>query len=212
MNTSKTNLVTAMAGLGAMSINANVGMDEVVSIFISRLEEDLHNQRKSCQATLISKSNEIKELTTQLVSTLRVAIKSVERVVEDEFVKSTTTLNSSEPTVQWEYDQVIFYVSQKFETKLPGRNNYSGNSTNTVPVAMPIDDGIKSVYSTLMGDKSKITDRLNQIQTELRDLSRRERAVRAKVAEMKLNDAGMGDLLNNSDLLQLVDLGNIIEG
>lgn len=213
MNSNKTNqLATLTAGLGAMSVNASVGMDEVVSIFICRLEEDLHAQRKSCQSAMIRLNDEIKTLTTQLLATCGAAIASVERVIEDDFVKITISLDSKEPTINWNDNQVTYVVRQKTESKMIGKNNYSPSSSHSVSVALPIDDGIKFVYDNVMGQKAKLTDRMNLIQSELRDLARRERAVRAKVAEMKLTEAGMGDLLENNELLKLVNLDNIIEG
>jgi hypothetical protein len=47
-----------------------------------------------------------------------------------------------------------------------------------------------------------------EVLTLIKSVSRKERQIRGKISEMKLEQSGFADLMNNTEILQLVQVTN----
>lgn len=201
MNNSKN---VAVVGLAGLSVEASVGLDEVISVFISRYEDQQIADRQTIQASMIAINKDIKDVVEDVTEKVRSVVAGYAMNADNGIVVTTVEL-AERDAIQLCWDKGVATISLTSKIKSKTVSGYSGEVSGTVKIELPIDGADVDRYKQLMADKAKMTDQLNQVQTNLRDVSRKERQVRGKLAQMKLAEAGMSDLLNDAGLLALVD-------
>jgi hypothetical protein len=198
---SQNNLVAS--SMSQLSTNLQVGMEDVVNVFISRLEDDLHAKREELQTAVRNLKSKVEDLTTEQQNrSNEVELTSF----QTPFVDITQKFNEVE--VSWEKSLITVDVltnvrSLKYETKVGYYNKEA--ATVEVQVQLPISSAAIAEYNQLHKDISDRTADLVKVNNELRDMSRKERKVRGVIASMKLKDMGMEDLLNEPQLLAIVN-------
>ena len=202
----------ALVGLSQLSVNANVGMDEVVSIFISRFEDQQHSDRSFLQKEMAQVNSQIKALGETARTAAITAVTGSLGNTHDvgAFITYAISVDLKNSNLDWDKGQVSVRVSHKM-VALVAADTYNKTSEGSVNVVVAIDANIVVEYQNLMARKAELTEQLTAVNNNLRDISRKERTVRAKLATMKLEEAGMSDLLNSPELLALVD-GSVIDG
>lgn len=202
MNNSKK---LAVVGLSGLALNAAVGMDDVISVFITRYEDKQIADRKALQAEILEVNKDIKSVVESVTAAARSAATGHEVNEDNGLFTTTVTVNADGNAISLDWDKRIATVSMFGKIKSKSHGGYHGETSGTVKIELPIEDADADRYKELMAKKTDLTDKLNQVQTNLRDVSRKERQVRGALAQKKLSEAGMDDLLNDSGLLALVD-------
>lgn len=188
-----------------ITADVNVGIDEVVSVFVTQYEDNLFDKKKD----LSKKIKELKKTQNDLTKRLETSIDT----------------NSFNTTI------AVLGLKSKVESVEVswGDSEYSKRrSTPSIKVSVEIKDTDKSedryhssMSKTFSFDISKVdVDQFNNNKTEIESLgaeltevmgliksvSRKERQVRGRISKKKLESAGYEDLLNDSEMLKLVSL------
>lgn len=205
------NLATAViAGLAVVGSDVQVGMQDVADVFLSRYETSLEAERKALQAKLIAASNQIKAATelaqSQAITTVQAA--GLTRTFDTGLMLLTVTAGDK-PAVDWDKGSVGVTITTRVESKTR-QTGYSRTTEGSVLVDVNVSPQIMADYKEQMATKATITERLNEVQSMLRNMSSKERQIRGKIAELKLQSLGATELLENPQLLGLVDLSDIV--
>ncbi len=193
------------ATFNQISANLNVGIDDVVNVFISKYEDGLIEQRTSKQLEV----KQINEQINQVVAKLNVEIdkfkEQYDQTVTIGLITTVYSIGSAATTINWNEQTVLCQVAMA--TKVDGKKDaYYGSGHSTVRVDMVIPVDIHFEYKQLLSSKEQLLSELQELNSLLRDVSRKERQVRGRIAEQKLENLGMTDLLNEPSLLKLIQV------
>lgn len=185
--------------LSNIKTDINVGMDEVVTVFISKYETDLYAKKDDLSRQIKDKKKEIADIETQL-------IKSVDT---SQYTTTIQLLNITskckDVSVQWANrenpNRIVVEVELKDEDS---ESRYS--STFGKNIYIPIDAVTASLRDELVEQEKELSQEMVDVMLLTKSVSRKEREVRGRIAEKKLNEAGYSELLNDADMLKLVQL------
>jgi len=183
-----------------LSANINVGIDEVVTVFVSQYEEKLFDKRKELNSELTDVKKQLQSLEEEVANTVDIKQYVTEGTVIG--VKTEVT----DVNIVWDRNskkrepEIVVCVEVKSTFKTDYNNNFSHN------FKFPIDQKYVKINDGLEEDKERISSELVEINNQIKSIGRKERQVRAKVASMKLEESGYTDLLSNSDLVGLIKL------
>lgn len=202
MNTTETKALSTV--MDQVNVELKVDMKDVVDVFLAKYETSLHAERTLLQREMAAVNGQLKNLTESLVATTKLfaTTEAVPTTVLGVFSVSSKPIN--EPTIDWIKKEVTFLVEVLIQS-LTVTSGYNHKSHTTIAGMLPIPNDSQETYHFLMDTKSGLTDKLNVVNTNLRDMGRKERQIKGKMAEMKLQELGMEDLLQEPALLALIN-------
>jgi hypothetical protein len=198
------NKVSTNNVLGKISTTIAVGMDEVVNVFISQYEDKLHSQKNELQSDVKVLNQELEALTNNVSKEHIANVLSV--VASQQITNHLFSIEvsiSAEPTVNWDKKVIEFGVYTKLKSHTVSDDRY-GNHKASSEILVNIPTSALAEYTNLIETKSDKITKLGIVNNEIRDLNRKERAVRGKISQMKLEQSGMQDLLNMPELQLLI--------
>ena len=199
------NQITTMSEI---STSVTVSMEDVVNVFISQYEDGLIEKRKVLQQELTELSKQVKVVVDGIKLTAK------QTLVEQ--VESLNKLSSSLMSFEFQMDEDVTFNS---DDKLVGyyiqstvkveqsKSRYNQSMTSKLEGYVVVSDSDVEQYKLLMDQKAEVNRQLMDINNELKDISRKERKVRGIIAERKIQETGMADLLQDQQLLQLIQIG-----
>lgn len=195
-----------LATLNHVQTNMNVGIDEVVNVFLVKYEEAQIAERTRIQGLVKEVNEKLNVVVKQAkVSGLNTVLGMLAPSFSNSLVAYKMYVNKNdEGTVDWEKKIVVFVVRTELAAHLT--IGYSGSACNSVSVGVPIQADVVYEYTNLMKEKTEQLSLLSSVNEKLKSMGRKERQIKGRIAELKLEQAGMSDLLNSTDLLALVDL------
>jgi hypothetical protein len=186
----------AVSPYQAMATDVAVSMDDVVSAFVAQYETNLYDRKKDLQSKI--------QLTKQHIDIVK---KDVLAAVDAQsFVRDltlpfglTATVNGGD--IDFDKEKVAFVITIKNDT---GRSSY-GNTINIhrnkkIPVAL------MRQHKGYVKELKELEAQLNETLMSLKQLPRKERQVRGKVAMRKLEESGYASLMEDQELALLVQL------
>ena len=193
-----------------MTSDVNVGMDEVVNVFVSRYEDDLHERKKALSKELsVAKAN-----LGDFIKTLETELRVKGAGFEFNIIEFGLSGAMSSSKICWT-ETDLSYSTRKHKS-LP--KNYPFGCVE-IRVQSFSDDGSLDQYKFIeletsdLDQHTELKQNVVDISTELKsilemikDVSRKERQIRGKISAAKLEKAGYDDLLQNDELLQLVQI------
>jgi hypothetical protein len=191
----------AIALLGA---EVKVGMDEVVAVFVAQYEDNLFTRRDELHQLIKEVKAELAGIDTDLLA-----------AVDDddyEFVNAVLQIESvvESKTVVWDVEgrheitkpSIVVGVKVSSQVKSNGYRNDS--FIRDIPIPLTKSDIKRHQQAT---DRlTNLRDELNGVMAQIKQVSRKERQVRGRIAAMKLQESGFKDLLDSPELQQLVQL------
>lgn len=189
--------------IDSMSSKVNVGMDEVVYAFVAKYEDRLFEKKGVLQKRLKKTKQELTDLTNRLRSSIDTS--QYERTIP--VLDLTSRVERVE--VVWEsgcYDGPNFKPAIRVNINI--EDNVAGRRPARLKkvVEFPISTNDVNRHKELNEKVSDLSAELTEVLTLIKTVSRKERQVRGRIAEMKLKDSGYEGLLNSPDLLALVQL------
>ena len=196
--------------LQAMTADVNVGIDEVVSVFVSQYEDNLFAKKKELSSEIKRVKSEVKSLDKRLIG-------SVDRTVYDIKVPVLNlTSKVDEITIVWKGDEdeedyrsrkvktssLIITLEIKDEDSDGDRYDRSMNKRITTKI-LKTDENI---HTALLSDLSGLSGELTEVLSLIKSVSRKERQVRGRISARKLEESGYEGLLNDKEMLKLVQL------
>ena len=203
MTQTKLTTVASSKSLAQLTSNLQVGMEDVVNVFIARLEDSLHNQRENLQGQVRNLKTKLEELNDEQ----KLRKDDIELVsIQTQYVEISQKLD--DVRVNWEKGIVSIDVETTTKSrKYVGKSDYydKKESTSEVQVHLSISPKALNEHNSLNKEIADLTAELMKVNNQLRDMSRKERQVRGVIATKKLTEMGMEDLLNDGDLLAIVN-------
>lgn len=187
--------------LQQMTANVNVGVDEVVSVFVAKWETALHDKKDKL-------SKQIKAVKKQLSDQVDSLIGSVDT---EQYVMDIPVLNLTSKIgdvgVVWGKtyktpENMIVVEVRVYDTSEKSRD-YPVHTKN---VLCPVSADNVKLHDDLTKELETLNSELIEVMGEIKSVSRKERQVRGKLSEMKLEQSGFADLANSPDILQLIEI------
>lgn len=181
----------------AMTNNVNVGMDEVVSVFVAKYENGLFDKKDKLAAA-------IRSAKTKLAGFDGAAKASVD---VSKYTGSVPVLGlkfepRSELSVQWKtgsYNEQGINMQVRMTTM-------DGEHEHTQHITLPLPAALLKQYEAVVAEIDQASVELTDVITLIKQVGRKERQVRGRIAEMKLAESGLSELLNNAEMLQLIEV------
>lgn len=188
--------------LDIISTNVNVGIDEVVAIFVSRYETDLFNKKDRI-------SDQIKKLKASIDKFTADLVKSVDKK-EYELAVPKLGLTFKVDEVEVHFDKPEHYGNRKIGIHVSvgmwDKEESRTYASHTKVVVLPIDSDIIAQRKALNEELEQLNLQLIDVLGLIKSVSRKERQVRGKIAEMKMEQAGQSELLANGELTKLISM------
>jgi hypothetical protein len=184
--------------LGNVKNDVVVGMDEVVSVFVSKYEDDLFDKKKVL-------SNEVKMVKKELENEIEV-LKGRVNKKDYEIVIEKLGLESKVSNVDVSFNDKdrngIIYINVDIKEK--GKMDRYGGMSKNFEIDLSKKDCKK--YYDLEDEVSLKSSELLEVNNLIKDISRKERKIRSKISEMKLKESGFEGLLDNKEMLKLIEV------
>lgn len=186
--------------LTTITADVNVGMNEVVSVFVAKYEDGLFAKKDALSASIRAQKFHLAAIDENLIKS--VDAKDYSAVV----LNLGLTFSMGDVTVCWDGN----YNTPKNTLVVEIEMFDQSNKRNTVSYTKyhHID-----INSALIADRKETKDQLEQLNADLlevmsliKTVSRKERQIRGRISEMKLAESGLSELINNSEILQLVKI------
>ena len=191
-----------------INTSIDIGLDEVVSIFVSKYEDNLYVEKKRIEGDI--KANAGRQ-TANKEAILASRTTDIEDFVNSISTTGPVTFNFevSKPQVNLHGDtNVIDYDIQMDVHEVGKPRTDTGYSRNTVGITKTFDIPAEFVTERegLNKVKAALEDELMTVLANINDISRKERKVRGEISARKLEEAGMEDILTDEGMLKLVQL------
>lgn len=190
-----------------ISTNVNVGMDEVVNVFVSQYEDQLHEEKERLSKEVKANKKAIVDFDANLKSTYNQRTGQYETNNDVLGIKSTVTgvsIVTDKSQNSYRYTDVRFdqFVEIDVEVKSIDTTHDSFNKSFYIPLSnREVQDRkeLKNIQDTSTADLANILGLIKSV-------SRKERQIRGKISEMKLKESGLESLLDNPDMIGLIQL------
>lgn len=173
--------------LSIINTDAVINMDDIVSIFTSKYEERLYNAKDRLTAEI----REGRKVFEELVEEAKKSVDSTKFMIPHPLIKvNEHSREYSDGTVT-----IAFYA-----------NDDNGRTFNLPSKQLKIT---KARHNKIKSTKAKLntfSEELNATMVNIRDIGRKERQVRARIIEQKLEETGLEYLLNDKDMQKLIEL------
>ena len=191
---------TPTSALSLIQTNVNVGMDEVVNVFVSKYEDGLYVKKDDLSSKIKVVKREIETLDKTLISNTSTSQYETS-VVSLGLVSKVESVKVIWATEHEKTNKINININIK---DIDSKSSYGNSMTKTIVVEIGQTDVVQ--HKTLLDDLQRLNDDLMNVMNEIKSISRKERQIRGKISEMKLEQSGLNELLNNKDMLSLIQL------
>lgn len=193
--------------VSAMSANVNVGMEEVVSVFVAQYEDNLFEKKKVLSAEIKTTKQDLKDLDKRLETTVETKQFNIAKV---------PVLNISskvdEIEVLWvdggyrakKNFKPVVRVTIKLKDLDKDEDGYRSEFGKHIDT--PIANVDVTTHTSLNETIESLNSELVEVMGLIKSVSRKERQVRGRISAKKLEESGFEGLLNDSEMLALVQL------
>lgn len=180
-----------------------LNMKDVIDVFLYKYEDSLHIKRALLQEELITVNSSIKELTNKVIKDVKSLLQSSNtlRSVNLGLITVTTQLDDS-MTLDWDKSHVNYCLDLNIKSNLVGCNYQTNECIGGVELISSVN---YDEYQSLMTTKTYLTNKLVVINDNLHNIERKERQIKRLLTEKKLQEIGMGELLNDPSLLTIIN-------
>jgi hypothetical protein len=183
-----------------MNTDVTVGMNEVVSVFVSKYEDGLFARKDTLSAMIKEAKRQCEQLDDDL-------IKSIDRSM---YAVDVPVLNVSfsvaNVKVKWDKDYesdkntIVISVEGVDKEDGPSHGSYSKK------IVQPISKHVVDAHQVLVDELERLNGEMLEVISLIKSVSRKERQIRGKISEMTLVNNGFAELLNSPEVLKLVEL------
>jgi hypothetical protein len=179
----------AISKFEEIGTNANVTLDDIVSIFTSRYEENLYTERSRLAKEISKSEKDRKDLEEDVLKKVDVS----KYLTPHPLIGTPKELNRS-----YSDDGVIV----TFEIDCADNWGRSQHVDATLPVSKADKDKIDKLTKNINNLKKDT----REVMMNIRDMGRKERQVRARIVEKKLATTELEHLLKDEAMIKLIEL------
>ena len=177
-----------------INTNVNVGMDEVVNVFVSKYENGLYEKKDSL-------SKQIKKVNME-IDGLEKEVKG--GIVNGDYECEIPILGIKSKVKKKEVERGKKRICVKVEVTDDVKGYGGIDTSKNIYVNLDLDDVMS--YKEMIKKRDGLKDELTEVMVDIKGISRKERQIRGKISEMKLKDSGFEGLLNDMDMLKLIEI------
>lgn len=179
------------------SLDVNIGIDEVVSVFVSQYEDNLFERKKDLSKNIKELKKDVVNLEKKVLETVDVSIYNT----TNDVLGIKSEVKKGYVNVSWIDGEITISIDI---TDLDNTSRYS-NNMNKVR-RLKVDSSSLLSYKELTEEIELLSGELMEVLSLIKSVSRKERQIRGKVSEMKLKESGYDNLLGNQEIMKLVQL------
>ncbi|RKY95041.1 MAG: hypothetical protein DRQ01_00890 [Ignavibacteriae bacterium] len=182
-----------------MPTEARIALPEVVSVFISKYETELYNNKADLSDEIIALKSE-KELIEHTVVesadfSAYVGLKQTKlRIV---------SYQSGSVIIDWDEGTLTTTIGFHNLDSKGQAKTYSTNSFSK-DFSIPLNKSFSKAYVKVKADLSEANVKLQHTVAQINDMARKERQVKARISEMRLEEQGLDSFLNDSAIQKLI--------
>ncbi len=192
--------MTTTTALDLLSTNVNVGMNEIVSVFVSQYEDQLFDKKANLSSQITKMKKELSDIDGDIIKTVNV----------DSYRHIVPGLNMYFEHRSTEVNWTQIYGDNKINTIKVNVGLYDGDNNNrnvhTQVKVLPIPEHFIKLKKELQSQVDALSAELVSVLNDIKSVSRKERQIRGKLSEMKLAESGYSDLLINPELVKLIQV------
>lgn len=182
-----------LSKLNEIETDVKIDMNDIVSIFTSKYEERLYDSKARLTAEIAEGRKVVAKLTKEATDSVDVSKFLVPHPLFN-IEEDGRTLNESAGTVT-----VVFRTNTE--------QGFGGSYNSVARRDLKLTKKVVNEISKAKEKLNTLADELNTTMVAIRDMGRKERQVRARIIEQKLENSGMEHLLNDEGLQKLIELG-----
>lgn len=190
--------MSQVALIESMTSNVNIGINEVVSIFVAKHETELFRRKDKLADQIHKVKQALSDLTAKVVNGVD------KSKYEADLPQLGLKVRVDHVHARWEghyrckAGNVEIEITASFVDGTEYRQTMS--KSEIIPIH-PVDLEERAALNERL---SALNADLLDVMTQIKQISRKERQIRGRIAEMKLEQAGQSDLLNHPDLVKLI--------
>jgi len=182
--------------LNNIGFTAAIGINEVVSVYVSKYENGLLAKKDDLSSQIREIKKNLADLDQEIIDSVDTSkFKSVDVSALDLSVEVDVQIYWTE---SWKVKANSTLTSVKFVNK---EINTTVKSLNE-----PIAPHFVKSHKEMTEQLTTLQGELLEVNNDLKTVSRKEREIRGRLAEIKMGEEGMADLVNNDQLLQLIQV------
>lgn len=194
-------LVPSEGKLGSIiKAEAKIAMPEVVSVFISKYESELYDRKAVLQESIAQHNKDLATHEAVVISAADFSKYADIKVITLNVVSAL----DGEPALSWGDEEVSVNVTfHNVEDKTHRFRESTGFSKR---FSSSINKAHLKTHTAILKDTEEATSQLAVILAKIGDMSRKERQVKARISEMRLEEEGLTDFLQDKDMLKLIQI------
>lgn len=195
MTTKQNSLVTKVKLSEVVKTDAAVDMNSIVAFFISKYENNLLATKKMLSEQITDLNTYLNKDFVELVKA-EIKLESFNINIRSLGFKTQAELQINQ--VELERRKTVYVrITQHEKTK---------DCTFNMTKALTISDDIHKIYTSKVAEINALRTELHATLDKMSNIARKERDVRGALAEKTLRDAGVGELFEDQNLLDLVQV------
>jgi len=190
-------------------LNATVGLDDVVNVFISRYETACHNRFAEVQSRLKENGQKLKALDLEARTKIKEDFITPDEIIGRNYMFETKQ-TFGDINIEWTGKAILIAVVHTTtalnDVKIAGYNQTT-TSIHNFSIRVNLHENFVATFNRLTEEGAAIREELMLVNQLLQQVDRKARQVKGFIAERKLEQAGMSALLENNELAQLIQIG-----
>lgn len=178
---------------------AKIALPEVVSVFISKYESELYDRKATLQENI---AQHTKDLATHEKTVISAADFSKYEGIKVPMLKLVSELKN-EINLSWDEETVsavVTFRNTDEESRYDRQTGFSKSFSSAISKAH-----IK-LREAILKESAILTSQLSVILAKIGDMSRKERQVKARISEMRLEEQGLTEFLQDKEMLMLIKI------
>lgn len=200
---SGTQLAPETKGLtGIIKAEAKMAMPEIVQVFLAKYENDLYEQKESLQLEMAELTEKLKKLNTTVLDSAKFKQWKKIKIPKLEL----ESVLSPDKNLDWANEIVTCsVVLQDMRTQF-----IAAKRVKVYEIGRVVEESISQLhlkqYREWNARLDEVRGDLAKTATAIGDMSRKERQVKARISELRLEEAGLTDFLQDKEMLKLIEI------
>ena len=194
-----TDLVAAPASntlSSILSAKASIALPEIVSVFLNKYETDLYALKDGLSSTIAAIRDEIS--THEQIVIAKAKFSQYEGLTIPKLF--ITTKLSDDIGVSWEKARVKGYIKIMAAQDADSRPERQFSKA----VYSPINKADITKHEKIFVELHEHTHELTKVLSQLGDMTRKERQIKARISELRLEEQGLTDFLSDDKIMALI--------
>ena len=186
-----------------VEMNAKINLDDIVNVFVSKFEDEAYAKRDKVQKELKS-LKEARKASEKLAVQAAIDTFKSDKVLSFPAFSMQFVIKCGELSGENVVLNCLINLTAVGNVKFGSYSSPNEDSTY-VNILQPIPPAVLKELEDFESKENVYVQDLMKINEELKTIGRKTRKLKGKLAEKKMNELGMKDLLNNEELLAIVN-------